>query len=304
MCRVLAYLGSPVLLDDLIFTPDNSLVRQTYAPQMLGMLNLGGFGMAAWDPDSHSPDAPWVYKVDDLPIFDANLKVLAGKIHTNCLLAHVRGVHYSHRSHVSKDNIHPFIFPGFRTALAHNGDLAEFQRMKYDLLKHIKPEIARLIAGNTDSEWVYALLMSQVKDPTADLSLEEIVKAVETALSIIREVRTKRRIGIASSVNLFLCDGNDLVATRFTFDFGCYGENPHEANLNYLSLWCTLGRDYGFHDNEWKMIGGTARPDSVLVASEPLTKDVSTWFEVPEYSLLYVKSNGKGREVLTLPLRV
>ncbi|MBE9553046.1 MAG: hypothetical protein IMF05_06260, partial [Proteobacteria bacterium] len=61
----------------------------------------------------------------------------------------------------------------------------------------------------------------------------------------------------------------------------------HEANLNYLSLWYTLGREYGFHDGDWKMIGGNGTAKSVMVASEPLTRDTSAWLEVPEYSMLY-----------------
>lgn len=304
MCRVMAYLGTPVLLDDLLFKPDNSLVRQTYAPQMLQMLNLAGFGMAAWDPASHRAGEPFVYKVTDLPIFDGNLKNLAEKLRAHCVLAHVRGVPYTDRAHVERANIHPFRFPGFRLCLAHNGDLADFGRMKFELLQHIDPELARQIAGTTDSEWIYALLMSQMDDPAADLDLNEILPAVKRTLSILRAVRRKLGIATSSSVNLFLCDGNDLVATRFTFDFGCYGPKVHEANLSYLSLWFTIGRRYGFRDGEWKMEGGHHGADSVIVASEPLTQDTSTWIEVPEYSLLYVTTRHGRRHVETLPLEV
>jgi len=304
MCRVVAYLGNPVLLDDLIFGPDNSVIRQTYAPQMLHMHNLGGFGMAAWDATSHLPAEPFFYKVSDLPIFDTNLKASARKVRPHCLLAHIRGVPYSHLSHVGPDNIHPFRYPGFRLAMAHNGDLAEFSRMKYRLLEHIKPEIAAQISGTTDSEWVYALLMSHVKDPTDKLEPDSILPAVATTLDIIRGVRAQLGIAVSSSFNLFLCDGNDLVATRFTFDFGCYGSAVHEANLNYLSLWYTMGRDYGYHDEDWKMIGGPAGADSVIVASEPLTRDVSTWIEVPEYSILYVKAEAGAQTVETIELLV
>jgi glutamine amidotransferase len=117
-------------------------------------------------------------------------------------------------------------------------------------------------------------------------------------------VREARGITTSSSVNLFLCSGNDLVATRFAFDFGCYGPTVHEANLNYLSLWYTFGRDYGHHDGEWKMLGGHDTYDSVMVASEPLTRDVSTWLEVPEYSILFVADEGDRRRVRTVPLYV
>ena len=57
MCRALLYLGEPVLLDNLLFQPDSALVRQSYMPKMLHMLNLAGFGMRAWDPGSRDPGA-------------------------------------------------------------------------------------------------------------------------------------------------------------------------------------------------------------------------------------------------------
>jgi glutamine amidotransferase len=55
MCRALLYLGEPVLLDNLLFQPDSALVRQSYMPKMLNLLNLAGFGLRAWDPGSHRP---------------------------------------------------------------------------------------------------------------------------------------------------------------------------------------------------------------------------------------------------------
>ena len=61
MCRALIYLGQPILLDDLLFRPDSSLINQAYMPKMLHMLNLAGFGLMAWDRDSHAPEVPYRY---------------------------------------------------------------------------------------------------------------------------------------------------------------------------------------------------------------------------------------------------
>src|SRR5829696_6845944 len=182
MCRVLAYLGEPVLLDDLLYQPDSSLVKQSYDPKMLHMLNLAGFGFSAWDPHLCDPDAPLVYKSVMLPVFDANLKALSHKLRVRCLLAHVRGVAYHSRVQIAEHNLHPFKYDEFRLAMAHNGELDRFGEMKYRLLEHIKPAIAQRIRGATDSEWMYAVLMSQVEDPTADLSALEIARAVERML--------------------------------------------------------------------------------------------------------------------------
>src|SRR5712691_6941190 len=95
MCRALAYLGQPVVLDHLLFQPDSALVRQSTMPRMLNMLNLAGFGLRAWARDSNEPDKPFSYASPSLPVFDRNLKSLAEKITPSCVLAHVRGVAYS-----------------------------------------------------------------------------------------------------------------------------------------------------------------------------------------------------------------
>jgi glutamine amidotransferase len=304
MCRVLAYLGHPVLLDDLLYKPDSSLVRQSYDPKMMLMLNLAGFGMTAWDPESHDPQTPYTYKTPLLPVFDQNLKQLAQKIRAAALIAHIRGVPYSERSVVGAQNLHPFRFEGFRLALAHNGGLWRFGDMKFELLKYIRPEIATRIQGTTDSEWIYALLMSQIRDPASVLDVSEITDAVERTLNLIGQVREEQGIRIASPVNLFLCDGNQLVATRYTFDYGCYPDDPLTINLIYPSLWYTLGREYGYRDGEWKMIGRIGNYDSVIIASEPLTRDVSTWLELPEYSMLCVSMDRGGRAITTKALDI
>jgi hypothetical protein len=70
MCRALLYLGEPVLLDHLLFQPDSSLVKQSYMPRMLQMLNLAGFGMMVWDHTSHDAEMPFRYGSTALPVFD------------------------------------------------------------------------------------------------------------------------------------------------------------------------------------------------------------------------------------------
>ena len=293
MCRALLYLGQPVLLDNLLFQPDSALVRQSYMPKMLHMLNLAGFGMRAWDPGSHDPAAPFSYASDSLPVFDRNLKNLAAKVAAGCVLAHVRGVAYSTQVEISLQNVHPFQFPGIPLALAHNGDLARFAELRPRLAAHVPPELARHVRGTTDSEWIYALVVSQLEDPYQPPAGDALVGAVSRSLAIIREERARLGIDVSSSVNLFVTDGRQVAAARYCFDFGRYptadAARVHEANMSYLSLWYTAGRGYGLNDGEWKMTGGAENADSILIASEPLTKDVASWVEVPEYSLLHAE---------------
>jgi predicted glutamine amidotransferase len=300
MCRALLYLGEPVLLDDLLFQPDSSLVKQSYMPRMLQMLNLAGFGMMVWDDNSHDAELPFRYGSTTLPVFDRNLKNLAQKIRANCFLGHVRGVALHSEVSITDHNVHPFWYPGTKLVMAHNGDLYRFGDMRDELRQHIRPEIARHISGATDSEWVYALLLSQLDDPARFPTGDEVRRAVDQTISILGKTREICGISVASSVNLFITDGHQSFALRFCFDFGCYQtDDPsklHEANLAYLSLWYTSGREYGFYDDEWKMIGGAGTADSVMVASEPLTTDITTWLEVPEFGLLHAERHD-GRPV-------
>lgn len=302
MCRALLYLGQPVLLDSLLYQPDSALVRQSYMPKMLHLLNLAGFGMRAWDASSREPDRPFSYASDALAVFDRNLKGLAEKIAACCVLAHVRGVPYNTRVEIAEQNVHPFQFAGVPLALAHNGDLVRFVEMKPLLAPHVKPEFAQQIRGTTDSEWIYGLIVSALKDPYARPGADELHDAVAHALAILRDARARLGIAIASPVNLFLTDGTQLAAVRYCFDFGCYPPDPAEfvaGHFSYYSLWYTAGRDYGLHDGEWKMTGGSDNATSVLIASEPLTRDTAAWVEVPEYSMLHARV-AKGRPVLTI----
>lgn len=300
MCRALLYLGQPVLLDNLLFQPDSALVRQSYMPKMLNLLNLAGFGLRAWDPASHAPREPFFYGSSSLPVFDRNLKNLAEKVRAACVLGHVRGVAYSTAVDISLQNVHPFQFEGLPWALAHNGDLAGINDMKPLLAQAVKPEFLPRIRGTTDSEWIYAVFVSQLKDARGEATEDELFEALEQTLAIIRRAREKAGISVSSSVNLFIANGSQLAALRYCFDFGRYRtEDParvHEANLTFLSLWYTLGRDYGLHGEEWKMTGGAERADSILVASEPLTRDTSSWVELPEYGALFAElRNGRPR---------
>src|SRR5919109_784325 len=182
MCRALLYLGEPVLLDNLLFQPDSALVRQSYMPKMLNMLNLAGFGLRAWDPGSHQPDKPFFYGSPSLPVFDRNLKNLAEKVRAGCVLAHVRGVAYSSSVEISLQNVHPFQFEGLPWALAHNGELAGMEQMKPRLLEHIRPRFLAGIRGTTDSEWIYALFVSQLEQPDAAACADEVFSALERTL--------------------------------------------------------------------------------------------------------------------------
>jgi glutamine amidotransferase len=289
-----------------LYDTDSSLVRQSYSPRMMEtFLNLAGFGMVAWDPCSVRAEDPFAYRATRLPAFDRNLRALAAKLAPTCLIAHVRGVTNSEREMVAETNLHPFRFHGARVALAHNGHLREFARMRYDLVQHLRPEIAQSIQGTTDSEWIYALVLSQLEDPFGTPETRELADAAASALRILREVRARHGIDTSSPVNLFLATGTALITTRFSFDYGWYPDEDTllETDLPYCSLWYTVGGEYVANETGSAMAASDT-PRSLLIASEPLTVDTSTWLEVPEYSMITAALTPTGLDFETRDLDV
>jgi predicted glutamine amidotransferase len=301
VCRLVAYLGERVVLDEVLFQPDSSIVEQAVHPQLLSAMNLAGFGVVAWDEQSDSAELPWTYRTAGLPFFDRNLRALSRKARATALLGHVRGVLLSDREVVNDQNVHPFRYEGIPVALAMNGDLDRFAEMRVDVADLVDPRMASLVEGTTDSEWLYALILSQLDDPYAPAAdPEELAAAVEKALRLVRDVRARRGFERQSAVNLVVSDGRCLIATRFAFDYGWYHEGwtfaGGERRYDYTTLWYAAGSGYGCHDGEWG-IGPGPRSTSLIVASEPLTHDRSTWLEAPEYCLLVAAPGATGLEV-------
>jgi glutamine amidotransferase len=319
MCRVLAYLGEPLLLEDLLYRPDLSFVNQTHHAALLQRLNLAGCGVLAWDARSGAPDVPYEYRTTNLAIYDRNLRALSKKLRATALLAHLRGVAYSSRAIIGEQNLHPFLFERSRLALAHNGQLARFEELRYALLPYMLPDLVRQVRGSTDSEWFYALLLSQLADPYADMTAGEIARGVEASLRVIAKVRRELGIRAFSPMNLFLCDGNDLVAACFSFDWDQYSPDEaattlratpdpadfHPLDEKALRIWYTTGRSFGCHDGEWRMANAGGEATSCIVSSEPLTRDQTTWQSVPLQHMVYVQRSDAGPpSVKIVPLDV
>src|SRR5215212_1060930 len=306
MCRILAYLGEPLPVRNLLYDTDNSLVRQSYSPRMMNtFLNLAGFGMNAWDRTSLLPEDPFTYRATTLPTFDRNLRFIAAKVAPTCLVAHVRGVTYSDEAVVADTNLHPFHFAGARVVLAHNGHLRQFPRMRYALVEHVRPDLAQRIEGTTDSEWIYALVLSQLDDPYGLPETRELADATADALRIVRKVRVAHDIDTSSPVNLCVSTGSAVIATRVSFDYGWYPPEDEmlETDLPFVSLGYAIGGEYAEDDGGWRMTAGEP-PRSVIIASEPLTADFSSWLEVPEYSMLTAELTPAGLAFETCDLDV
>ena len=191
------------------------------------------------------------------------------------------------------------MFEGTNVALAHNGQLFDFEHMKYDLLEFINPNYRDKIKGNTDSEWIYALFISQLQGQNGNYATNEIIKAIIETLKILQRIRHKHNLVTNSPVNVFITNGEFVAATRFVFDYGWQPLNgPPSTHFAYHSLWYTYGEGYGYFDHEYKMKTG-GKKSSLIVASEPLTEDTTTWIEVPEYTLLVARFENEEIKIVS-----
>ena len=158
MCRFIAYLGRPIIVDELHLKPANSLVHQSYgAEEMSQTLNGDGFGLG-WYVHNIS-ERPGLFRSISPAWNNNNLLYNAPLIQTDCMFAHVRA---ASEGAISEANSHPFHYEQF--LMMHNGVVPQFAKIKRRLLSLLSDELFLWIKGQTDSEHVFALLMQHLND--------------------------------------------------------------------------------------------------------------------------------------------
>ena len=185
MCRLAAYVGPPRTLHSLWLAPEHSLEVQSYAPREMktAVLNADGFGMS-WYSDAE--DGPARYRTI-LPLWaDENVRSMSKHLVTRCAVANVRSATVG--MPVQLSNVSPFVEG--RWTFTHNGFLRAFHpRFARKIRESLDDARYGSIVGNTDSEHLFAHLMTRLaghdSDPTgivADWIGEVAAMATEKAL--------------------------------------------------------------------------------------------------------------------------
>ena len=157
MCRFVAYLGEPILVEDILIKPTNSLVRQSLQARESDMtVNGDGFGLGWYNKNLR--EDPGIY-VSVLPAWnDINLLNNASFIKTSCFLAHVRA---ATTGGVSLENCHPFKYKDL--LMMHNGGIHEFDAIKYDFVSLLDEDAFKWIKGQSDTQYIFALFMTNFR---------------------------------------------------------------------------------------------------------------------------------------------
>ncbi len=257
MCRLIAYIGSKIKLDTLLYKPEHSLITQSYQPQEMtaGVLNADGFGLGWYH--SEKQDLPYTYK-HTLPIWsDINLHQLARYIESNCFLGYVR----SATPGLPVDLVNCQPFSDNNLMFIHNGYIDKFRHTLYRPIRNLLNDYTyQAIHGTTDSEHIFALIINQLQNEP-DCSLET---ALRNSLQHLMTLANKHQTYF--SANIVLSDGDRLIASRFA-------NRQPQPTLYWLQ-------------------DDPMYPNGVILASEPMFE--GKWHSFPKNSLITI---GKNLEV-------
>ena len=258
MCRWLAYSGSPVLLEELLYKPDHSLIDQSLHARLgVDTTNGDGFGVGWYGTNN---DAPAVFRSVEPAWNERNLRELAGHVESPLFLAHIRA---STGTAVQQTNCHPFRHG--RWLWVHNGLVREFARVKRELALTVDESLYTSIEGSTDSELLFylALTLGLEDDPPG---------AVERMVGLVEEAGRRHSIENPIQMTIATTDGKSVWAFR-------YSSEGRSRSLYYSTDMRTVREMYPERPRLQQVSDETR-----LIVSEPIVELAGAWNEVPESS--------------------
>ncbi|WP_320778985.1 class II glutamine amidotransferase [Streptomyces sp. CRN 30] len=266
MCRWLAYSGTPVLLENMLYRPQHSLIDQSLHARMgVETTNGDGFGVGWYRT---AEDSPAIVREIGPAWSNRNLREIAGHVRSHLFFAHIRA---STGSAVQQTNCHPFRHG--RWMWMHNGAIAEFSRVRRDLVLAVDPDLFLHIEGSTDSEVMFylALTFGLEDDPPG---------AVARMAGLVEGVGREHGVEHPLQMTVAVTDGRSLWTFR-------YSSQRASRSLFYSTRVETLRSLHPDID-----FLREASDDTRLVVSEPLGDLPGVWNEVPESTYGVVRPEG------------
>lgn len=157
----------------------------------------------------------------------------------------------------------------------HNGHIAEFHKIKRKLQSLLSEELFLFVQGNTDSEWAFALFLSQLGAEKS--GPETLRQAMLSTLRVLNELLEEAGVQEVSLLNFAVTDSESVVCTRYATDL----------NSDGASLFLSSGTRFQMYaPGHYRMVQANRRQDMVVVASEPLTFEHTDWLRIPPNHLL------------------
>jgi glutamine amidotransferase len=137
---------------------------------------------------------------------------LSGVVASQTVLAHVRKATQGDKTVL---NCHPFQHG--RWVFAHNGDIPDFEASREGLREKVSPRLRRFILGDTDSETIFFLFLTELEklSPLSQPgSVREVVLALKRAIHSVRAIVTERAGERPLLLTMVVTDGNVLAGVQ------------------------------------------------------------------------------------------
>lgn len=256
MCRWLAYSGTPMLLDNILYKPRHSLIDQSLHSRMgVETTNGDGFGIGWYAADL---DTPAIIRDIGPAWNNLNLREISRHVTSPLFFAHVRA---STGTAIQQTNCHPFRHG--RWLWMHNGAITDFHRLRRDLSLTVDPALFSCMEGSTDSEVMFFLALTLGLD-------QDVPGAVARMAGLVERTGHEHGVEFPVQMTVAVTDGESLWAFR-------YSSEHTSRSLFYSSRVDSLRE---LHPDLWFLQG--VSEETRLVVSEPLGDLPDAWHEVPE----------------------
>lgn len=272
MCRFLLILSKTYIntndLNKYFWLLNNSIFKQCYNKSYTPFdennprnhkINIDGYGIGFYNNNR-----PIIYKSIFPPWNDTNFFHMIPVIKTKLMMAHIRAancliedtlnhIYEKKYSPVYNYNCHPFSYENY--LFLHNGCIDVFYKGKErkKIINKIDDDLLLNILGNTDSEYIFYLLMTFIK------KYNNVLKSIKKTIKFLNNFE-----GIFS-FNIILTHKKKIWVTRYINNLLPDKQPP---SLYYLN-------------NE----------DKLIVSSEPLDTSDNNWIYIEKNSIIEYKKN-------------
>jgi predicted glutamine amidotransferase len=273
VCRWNAYFGQPLLIEELLFNMDHSLIDQSLRSRLgVETTNGDGFGLGWY---GGTTGRPCRYRSITPAWSDVNVRELAGHVESPLFLAHIRA---TTGTPVQQTNCHPFRHRQW--LFVHNGVIDGFPLMRRELMLAVDPSLFDDLAGSTDSEALFylALTFGLEDDPLAGL---------ERAVGFVEQTAHSHGIEHPVQMTIGMSDGQRLWAVRYS--------SQRQSRTLFISQDANALRQLHPDSERLQRLGDEDR----AVVSEPLGDLQGAWLKVPESTALIIQPGPDEQRTFT-----
>ncbi|PIE16421.1 MAG: class II glutamine amidotransferase [Proteobacteria bacterium] len=163
-----------------------------------------------WGVAYYVGGAPHVVKSANGAMDSAVFRRVSGVVSSETVLAHIR---QATRGELSVLNSHPFQYGQW--VMAHNGDVPEFEQVRERLEAAIAPGLRRFILGDTDSERIFFMFLTELArygPLDRALGIECVLPALKGTITAVREICDGREGLKPSLLTMIVTNGTVLAA--------------------------------------------------------------------------------------------